>query len=81
MFEELETLEKELEEIEAREDEDPENEELEKMWDTTYKKIFSLNERIVSEIVSMTSGKIDRKTARAMLTTYPERLKRLFAMI
>ncbi len=81
MFEKLETLEKELEEIEAREDENPENEELEKMWDATYKKIFSLNEKIVSEIVNITSGKIDRKTARAMLTLYPEKLKRLFSMI
>lgn len=54
------------------------SEEYEQQGDKIYEKLCALIEEVVNQIVSITSGSIDKKTARVMVRTKREALERLF---
>lgn len=56
---------------------DPENEELEKAWDVAYEKEYKMLEECVKMIVKLSRGQIGDKTARAMVLTQREELKKI----
>lgn len=58
---------------------DPENEEKEAAFDEAYKEEYRLFTIAAKEIVRMSAGQIDIKTARAMVQSKRERLEALFA--
>ena len=54
-------------------------EEYEQKSDLLYDKLFNLVEKAADQIVRITSGRMDKQTARTMIRTKREELKRLFA--
>ena len=56
---------------------EPENEKLEKAFDEAYRKERIAFENLVNEIVKMTNGKIDKKTASVMIRTKRTELENL----
>ncbi len=56
---------------------DPENEELEKAFDEAYQKEHIAFENLVTEIVKITNGKIDKKTASVMVRAKRTELENL----
>ena len=58
---------------------DPENEEKEAAFDEAYKEEYRLFAIAAKEIVRMSAGQIDIKTARAMVQSKRERLEAIFA--
>lgn len=62
-------------------DNEPENEELEAAFDKAYAKEFEAFENLVDGIMSVTGGKIDRKTAGLMIRKKREQLEALIARI
>lgn len=75
----LTAAEKETERLEALVDAHLENEELDSQWDAAYKVEFDLYIEAAKQIVTITSGKIDFDTAKAMVKTRRTELKVLFA--
>ena len=63
--------------VDAAWENDPENENLEIAFDRAYAKEHEALENLVGEIVKVTAGKIDRKTARAMVIKKREQLEAL----
>ena len=57
---------------------EPENEEKENAFDIAYKNEYNFFNEVAEEIVKITSGKIELKTAREMLRTKRNELKVLF---
>lgn len=57
---------------------EPENEEKESAFDIAYKNEYIFFNEVAEEIVKITSGKIELKTAREMLRTKRNELKVLF---
>ena len=55
------------------------SEEYEQEGDRIYEKLFSLYEKAADQIVSITSGGMDKQTARTMIRTRRKELTRLFA--
>ncbi len=54
------------------------SEQYEQEGDSIYEKLYALIENAADQIVSITSGRIDKKTARVMLRTKRTELERLF---
>lgn len=55
------------------------SEQYEQEGDSIYEKLYALIENAADQIVSITSGRIDKKTARVMIRTKKTELKKLFA--
>lgn len=55
------------------------SEKYEQHGDKIYEKLYALIEEAADQIVSITSGNVDKKTARVMIRTKREELERLFA--
>ena len=60
-------------------DQDPENEEKEAAFDDAYKAEYKAFEEAAEELVKITAGKVDIKTARQMVQGKREQLETLFA--
>ena len=56
---------------------DPENEQLEIEFDEAYNEEWNARKAVINEIVRMTSGQIDEKTANTMLSVKRNELKAL----
>lgn len=54
------------------------SEQYEQEGDSIYEKLYALIENAADQIVSITSGRIEKKTARVMLRTKRTELERLF---
>lgn len=54
------------------------SEQYEQEGDSIYEKLYALIENAADQIVSITSGRVDKKTARVMLRTKRTELERLF---
>lgn len=57
---------------------DPDSIELEAQWDAAYKTEGAIFAKVVSELVKITSGQIDRSTAASMLRTKRTEVEKLF---
>lgn len=55
------------------------SEQYEQEGDIIYEKLYAVIENAADQIVSITSGRIDKKTARVMIRTKRTELKKLFA--
>lgn len=75
----LAIAEKEANEADQAYEADPENIEKEEAFDRAYKAEYDLYMKAANEIVKITSGKIDIKTAAAMIQTRRKELETLFA--
>lgn len=75
LIKKLEDLEQITEEIDARFEENPEDEEIEKAWDEAYKNEYAAAAEVVSYIRKLTG--IDNGTARKMVAQYREQLKEI----
>lgn len=75
----LEIAENKANEIDAAWDADPENEALEAAFDEAYAAEYKAFEAVVEKIVSITSGRIDRHTASAMLKSKRKEIESLAA--
>ena len=53
-------------------------EEFEQKGDVLYEKLFDLMEKAADQIVRVTSGGVDKQTARVMIRTKRKELERLF---
>lgn len=62
-------------------EQDPMNEEMESKWDAAYKKEYAAHEALVNEIIKITSGMIDRETAKAMIGKKRQELKNLISRL
>ena len=62
-------------------EQDPMNEELESKWDAAYEKEYAAHEALVNEIIKITSGMIDRETAKAMIGKKRAELKNLISRL
>ncbi len=60
---------------------DPENKELEKAFDEAYTAEHKAFEALVEKIVSITSGRIDRKTAATLIRSKRKELESLVSRI
>lgn len=58
---------------------DPDNAELEAQWDAAYKTEGATFAKVVSELVKITSGQIDRSTAASMLRSKRAEVEKLFS--
>lgn len=56
---------------------EPENEKLEKAFDEAYREQFTAAENLIKEIVKTTAGAIDEATARKMIITKLDDLKKI----
>lgn len=56
----------------------PDNIELEAQWDAAYKTEGAIFAKVVSKLVKITSGQIDRSTAASMLRTKRTEVEKLF---
>lgn len=79
LFEKYEAAKKESDAIESAFENDLFNEELEARFDEAYKKEFAAFTELADAIVKLTNGKVDAKTARAMIQTRFEDVKALLA--
>lgn len=77
MFKALETAEAEMDIIDAKYDENPEDEEIEAAWTKAYQKENEAFMDVVNEIVKMTNGQIDNKTAAMMMRAKRKEIKSL----
>ena len=81
LFEKYEAAKKETDAIEAEMKNDFFSEELEARFDESYKKEFAAFMELANAIVKFTNGKVDAKTARAMIQTRFEDVKALLANV
>ena len=81
MLEELETAEAKTDRIDEAWENDYENEELEKAYMEAYKEEHKAFETLVNEIVKVSCGAIDNKTARMVLIAKRDEVKSLIARI
>ena len=81
LFKELEAAEIEMDKIDAIYELDAENEEVENAWMKAYEKENEAFENVVKEIVTISAGMIDTKTARTMIRAKRNELKNLIARI
>lgn len=63
--------------VEEHYDEDK-SEQYEQEGDSIYEKLYALMENAADRIVSITSGRVDKKTARVMIRTKRTELEKLF---
>lgn len=77
LFKEFEASKKESDEIDARFEAEPENEEIEKEADAAYKKYFETFTNLINAIVKFTNNEIDEKTARLLINTKYDAIKEL----
>lgn len=77
-LETLKTAEMEANKLDELWGADPDNEELESQWDTAYKAQHKAFSEAVAEIVRITSGQIDNKTAASMLRAKRSEVEKLF---
>ena len=73
----LEEAEKKANEADSAWEKDPENTELEKNFDEAYKAENKAFQAVVEKIVSLTSGRIDKKTASTMLRSRRKEIESL----
>lgn len=59
---------------------DPMNAKLEEEWDAAYKAEYTAMMELVKEIVKMTNGAIEEKTARTMIITKLDAIKAIAAI-
>lgn len=67
--------------LDAQLEAEPENEKIAEAWDKAYNKEFKSHEALVTGIVEITSGMIDRQTARAMIAKKRPELKNLISRL
>lgn len=77
LFKNYEAADKEMNEIEARYENEPENEELSNAYDKAYNTYFEAWKALVDGIVTFTNGMIDSATAKRMIATKKTELKSL----
>lgn len=73
LIKKLEIAEMKASEIDAKFENDPENEELEKAFDKAYKAQFTASKKVIDYIVKLTG--IEEKTARLMVNMKRDQLK------
>lgn len=78
LLEKLNSAELEANRIDALWEADPDNAELEAQWDAAYKTEGAVFAKVVSELVKITSGQIDRSTAASMLRSKRTEIEKLF---
>ncbi|MCM1578724.1 MAG: hypothetical protein NC078_08015 [Ruminococcus sp.] len=77
----LQATEEKANEIDRAWDADPENEALEAAFDEAYAAEYKAHEALANEIVRTTSGRIDFKTASAMINKKRAELENLIARL
>ena len=77
LFKKYETAKEIANEIDAAWENDPENEALENAFDTAYKAEYEAFTALVKEIVKITNGEVDEKTAATMIRSKYNELKNL----
>lgn len=78
LLEKLSAAELEANRLDGLLDADPDNAELEAQWDAAYKAEGAVFAKVVSELVKITSGQIDRSTAASMLRNKRAEIEKLF---
>lgn len=78
LLEKLNAAELEANRIDELWEADPDNAELEAQWDAAYKTEDAAFAKVVSELVKITSGQIDRSTAASMLRRKRAEVEKLF---
>lgn len=78
LLEKLSAAELEANRLDGLWDADPDNAELEAQWDAAYKAEGAVFAKVVSELVKITSGQIDRSTAALMLRNKRVEIEKLF---
>lgn len=78
LLEKLSAAELEANRLDGLWDADPDNAELEAQWDAAYKAEGAVFAKVVSELVKITSGQIDRSTAASMLRNKRAEIEKLF---
>lgn len=78
LLEKLNASELETNRIDALWEADPDNAELEAQWDAAYKTEGAVFANVVSELVKITSGQVDRSTATSMLRSKRAEIEKLF---
>ena len=81
LMEALKIAEENANKADAAWENDPESEELEAAFDKAYAKEHEAFKNLVNEIVKVTSGKIDRNTARTMIIKKRNQLEALINMV
>lgn len=81
LFNKLELAEAETNRLDSLVEENPEDEALEVEWDIAYQKEYDIKISLANHIVLLTSGKIDLKTANAMIQIKRDQLKNLILKI
>lgn len=81
LFKALETAEAATNKLDMQLEAEPENEKISAAWDKAYSKEFKAHEALVAGIVEMTSGMIDSKTARIMISAKRAELKNLISRL
>lgn len=79
LLEKLSAAELEANRLDGLWDTDPDNAELEAQWDAAYKAEGAVFAKVVSELVKITSGQIDRSTAASMLRNKRAEIEKLFS--
>lgn len=79
LLEKLSAAELEANRLDGLWDADPDNAELEAQWDAAYKAEGAVFAKVVSELVKITSGQIDRSTAASMLRSKRAEIEKLFS--
>ena len=77
LFKKFEEAEKRADAADEAWGNEPENEELEKAFDEAYTAEWEARKALTSEIVKITNGQIDEKTANTMLNVKRSELKAL----
>lgn len=78
LLEKLSAAELEANRLDGLWDANPDNAELEAQWDAAYKAEGAVFAKVVSELVKITSGQIDRSTAASMLRNKRAEIEKLF---
>lgn len=77
----LVNAEKIMDQLDVMYEENPESETIEKSWNKQYKVVYDLHSRLEDEIVKITAGKVDKRTAHAMVGGKRAELQALIARL
>ena len=81
LFKTYEELNQKANEADEAWNNEPENEELEEVFDEAYEKEYEAFENLVTEIERLTNGMIDKQTAGVMVRSKREELKAIVERI
>lgn len=75
LMNEWKEAEKKSDELDAKWDENPDDEEIEAAWDEAYKASQNTFNALAKALSDMTNGEMDFATSRAVLGHFPERIE------